>query len=77
MAQSVYCMERNDKRIQVLEVDEIMLGQEINEERYILLEQLRKQSAEATRSLRESATGLEQFNHLLGTRIRQKKKRRN
>ena len=77
MAQSAYCMEQNDKRIQVLKADEIMLEQKAGEEKRILLEQLEKQLAEATHSLQESAAELEQFNHLLETRIRQKEKERN
>ena len=77
MAQSAYCMEQNDKRIQVLKADEIILEQKAGEEKRILLEQLEKQLAEATHSLQESAAELEQFNHLLETRIRQKEKERN
>lgn len=77
MARSAYCMEQNDKRIQVLKADEIMLEQKAGEEKRILLEQLEKQLAEATHSLQESAAELEQFNHLLETRIRQKEKERN
>lgn len=42
-----------------------------------LLEQLDKQLAEATRSLQGTVAELEQFNHLLETRVRQKEKERN
>jgi hypothetical protein len=43
----------------------------------VLLEQLDKQLAEATRSLQGTVAELEQFNHLLETRVRQKEKERN
>lgn len=77
MVQSAYCTEQNDKRIQVLKADEIMLQQKAADEKRLLLEQLEKQLAEATLRLQESAAELEQFNHLLENRVKQKEKERN
>ncbi len=77
MAQSTYCMEQNDKRIRLPKADEIGWEQKAGEEKRVLLEQLDKQLAEATRSLQGTVAELEQFNHLLETRVRQKEKERN
>lgn len=77
VAQSTYCMEQNDKRIRLLKADEIRWEQKAGEEKRVLLEQLDKQLAEATRSLQGTVAELEQFNHLLETRVRQKEKERN
>ena len=54
-----------------------MRSQKAGEEKRVLLEQLDKQLAEATRSLQGTVAELEQFNHLLETRVRQKEKERN
>lgn len=77
VAQSTYCMEQNDKRIRFLKADEIRWEQKAGEEKRVLLEQLDKQLAEATHSLQGTVAELEQFNHLLETRVRQKEKERN